>query len=153
MSVLKKLQTLHPEKARGSHMLTISLPKTLNQLVKIDITIQRSFGGLSTRGTQIQKLRRKRAIIAKRKMQATQFVRTRQIKTPYHGKHGITIKTLHSNFSDAVIRSDGTFTINGIKVERPHLFYYESSTNETQSSGAYIFRYMTILYVLFVFSP
>ena len=88
MSVLKKLQTLHPEKSRGSHILTISLPKTLNHLVKIDITIQRTFGNPSNRGIKIQKLRRKRAIIAKRKIQAGRFSRARQIKTPYHGKFG-----------------------------------------------------------------
>ena len=144
MSVLKKLQTLHPEKSRGSHILTISLPKTLNHLVKIDITIQRTFGNPSNRGIKIQKLRRKRAIIAKRKIQAGRFSRARQIKTPYHGKFGSSLNK-HSNFSDVVIRSDGTFTINGISVDRPHLYYYDSSTNTTQSSGAYIFRYISII--------
>ena len=85
MSVLRKLQTLHPEKSRGSHILTVALPKTLNHLVKIDVTIERTFANLSTRGAKIQKLRKRRAIIAKRKIQIGKFVRTRQIKTPYHG--------------------------------------------------------------------
>lgn len=85
MPVLKKLQTLHPEKSRGSHMLTVSLPKTLRHLVKVDVTIERTFGNLSTRGAKIQKLRKRRAIIAKRKVQVGKFLRTRQIKTPYHG--------------------------------------------------------------------
>jgi len=85
MSVLKKLQSLHPEKSRGSHVLTVSLPKTLNHLVKIDVTIEKTFGNPSTRGKRIQKLRKRRAIIARRKIQVGKFVRTRQIKTPYHG--------------------------------------------------------------------
>ena len=145
MSVLKKLQTLHPEKSRGSHVLTVSLPKTLNHLVKIDVTIERTFGNPSTRGKRIQKLRKRRAIIARRKIQVGKFVRTRQIKTPYHGNlTGWTKRSLDGNFLDVVVRSDGTFAINGIAVDRPHLFYYDSSTNETQSSGAYIFRYTGI---------